>query len=295
MIPEKRRPKISSIPLMALMNLFFLFIIAMAAADDPPAGFFESLKKRLVADGFKEELIRQIYANDNVFFETRGVTQYFMHNEAKLNYSRLTRKPLIEEARKYMQEHAAPLAEAQRLFQVDPRAITAIILVETNFGKTLGTKSILNTFSTMAVLDESAPREYLWEQLPPKSRIERSEYDQKADQKAAWAYNELKALLTYCELHGMDPTQLTGSYAGAMGIAQFIPSNVLPFGKDGNGDGRINLYEDADAIFSIASYLKEHGWKPDQGRDGAYKAIYSYNHSKYYVDTILKIMDLIEG
>ena len=145
----------------------------------------------------------------------------------------------------------------------------------------------------MAVLTESGPREYLWEQLPEKRRFERTRYDQKADSKAEWAYNELKAFLTYTELHGMDPTQITGSYAGAMGIAQFIPSNIIPFGQDGNGDGRINLFEDADAILSIASYLKKHGWKQNLTRKDAYKVIYTYNHSKYYVNTILKIMDLI--
>lgn len=291
--PSSKRYRI---PLTVIVTvLLFAVAAAQATAQDNPPEFFSVLQKRLIADGFDEQRIRQLYRNENVFFETRGVTQYFMHNEAKLNYNRMTRKSLIEKARNYLQEHAATFAEAQRIFQVDPKAITAIILVETNFGKTLGTKSILNTFSTMAVLTESGPREYLWEQLPRNRRYERSIYDQKADQKAQWAYEELKAFLTYTELHGMDPTQLTGSYAGAMGIAQFIPSNVLPFGKDGDGDGRINLYEDADAIFSIASYLKQHGWKPNQTRDGAYKAIYSYNHSKYYVNTILKIMDLLEG
>ena len=63
---------------------------------------------------------------------------------------------------------------------------------------------------------------------------------------------------------------------------------------DGNGDGRIDLFEDADAIHSIASYLKKHGWRPNQSRKGAFKVIYHYNHSKYYVNTILKIMDLLE-
>ena len=64
---------------------------------------------------------------------------------------------------------------------------------------------------------------------------------------------------------------------------------------DLNGDGRINLYDDADAIYSIAKYLKGHGWKPDQDRDGAYDAIYSYNHSKYYVNTILDVAEKLKG
>ena len=56
-----------------------------------------------------------------------------------------------------------------------------------------------------------------------------------------------------------------------------------PTAKDGNGDGRIDLFDDADAIFSIASYLKHYGWAPGIDRDSAYKVVYHYNHSKYYV------------
>jgi membrane-bound lytic murein transglycosylase B len=93
----------------------------------------------------------------------------------------------------------------------------------------------------------------------------------------------------------MDPVSIKGSYAGAMGIAQFMPSNILAYGEDGNGDSRIDLFEDADAIFSIASYLKNYGWKPGIDREKAYKVVYHYNHSKYYVNTILEIRELLEG
>ena len=287
-------PDIIQVKTVAVLCVVLILSIGTAKADDATRSFFDPLLDRLVADGFNEKRLKEIYQSDQVFFETRGVTQYFIHNEAKLDYNKLTRNSLIQDARAYMSTHKESLNRAQSEFQVDPRAITAIILVETNFGRTLGNKSILNTFSTMAVLTDSAPREYIWEQLPEERRFERNRYDQKADSKADWAYKELKAFLTYTELHKMDPTKITGSYAGALGISQFIPSNIIPFGQDGDGDGRINLFEDADAILSIASYLKQHGWKPNPTRNEAFKVIYTYNHSKYYVNTILKIMDLLE-
>jgi membrane-bound lytic murein transglycosylase B len=67
--------------------------------------------------------------------------------------------------------------------------------------------------------------------------MSRKKFEKKADQKASWAYRELKAFLTYTEKEGMDPTTIKGSYAGAMGISQFMPSNIAPYGKDGNADG----------------------------------------------------------
>jgi len=207
----------------------------------------------------------------------------------------MTKKSWIEKGRAYMQEQAAALASAEKKFGVDPAVITAIILVETKFGQYMGNRSIINTLSTMSALTEAKPREYLWTQLPKDRRFERNTYDQKADSKAEWAYKELKAFLTYTQQHRIDPVTIKGSYAGALGIAQFMPSNILAYGQDGDGDGRIDLFNDADAIISIANYLRHYGWKPGLDRDQAFKVVYHYNHSKYYVNTILKIADLLEG
>jgi membrane-bound lytic murein transglycosylase B len=84
---------------------------------------------------------------------------------------------------------------------------------------------------------------------------------------------------------------MRGSFAGALGIAQFLPSSVLKFGKDGNRDGRINLFDHADAIESIASYLNQHGWRPSLTRNEAFRVILYYNNSKYYAETILKVSE----
>lgn len=59
----------------------------------------------------------------------------------------------------------------------------------------------------------------------------------------------------------MNPADIKGSYAGALGIAQFMPSNALSLAKDGDMDGKIDLFDHPDAIHSIANYLKQHGWK----------------------------------
>ena len=277
-------------------------LIAMTLAFQSPAtaqentkDFFNKLQQRLIADGFNPQRIKALYRNQDVSFEARGVTLYFQHNEATLDYDRMTTQPWIKEGREYMRENAEALSKAQKTYGVDPGVITAIIMVETKFGQYVGTRSILNTLSTMAALTDPDVREYLWKQLPVDRRFERKLYEKKADQKAEWAYKELKAFLTYTAQHHIDPVNTKGSYAGAVGIAQFMPSNILAYGQDGNGDGRIDLFDDADAIASIASYLKHYGWKPGIKREQAYKVVYHYNHSKYYVNAILKIVDLLEG
>ena len=101
--------------------------------------------------------------------------------------------------------------------------------------------------------------------------------------------------MQYTEREKIDPSHVRGSYAGALGISQFMPSNILIFAEDGDNDGRIDLFTHADAIASVANYLKRHGWHPGIGKEKAYKVVWSYNHSNYYVDIIFKISDLLKG
>jgi membrane-bound lytic murein transglycosylase B len=174
--------------------------------------------------------------------------------------------------------------------------ITAIILVETKLGTFTGKRSVLNTLATLSAMADDTPREVIWKNLPDNDRrMSREKFEKKADRKSSWAYRELKAFLTYTQAQGMDPTTIKGSYAGALGISQFMPSNIAPYGQDGDNDGKIDLFVHADAISSIASYLKHYGWKPGISREKAYKVVYHYNHSKYYVNTILDVADKLKG
>jgi membrane-bound lytic murein transglycosylase B len=268
--------------------------VPTVAADAP--GPFDSLEKRLIADGFDSARIKAIFASPDVSFEEGGVSAYFMHNESKLNYKQFTRLWNIASAKKYMQEHQEALVFAEKTFEVDKEVITAIILVETKLGTYVGNRSVINTLSTLSAMTDEKPRQAIWDNLPDDDRrMSRKKFEKKADQKSSWAYRELKAFLTYTEKEGMDPTIIKGSYAGAMGISQFMPSNIAPYAKDGNADGQVDLFVHADAISSVASYLKHYGWKPGISREQAFKVVYHYNHSKYYVNTILDIADKLKG
>ena len=280
---------------MAILIALLAGVAGTAVAADVPRPF-DALEKRLIADGFDSARIKAIFASPDVAFEEGGVSAYFMHNESKLNYKQFTRTWNIASAKKYMQEHQEALAFAEKTFAVDKEVITAIILVETKLGTYVGNRSVINTLSTLSAMTDEKPRQAIWNNLPDDDRrMSRNKFEKKADQKSSWAYRELKAFLTYTEKEGMDPTAIKGSYAGAMGISQFMPSNIAPYAKDGNADGQVDLFVHADAISSVASYLKHYGWKPGLAREQAFKVVYHYNHSKYYVNTILDIADKLKG
>ena len=130
----------------------------------------------------------------------------------------------IRKARAYMSKYIDTLQKAENTFGVDRNIITAIILVESNLGRNVGRKSVINTLSSMAVLADPAPGEFLWSQLPEDRRFDRLKDHQKVKQKSTWAYNELKAFLTYADKNKMDPTSVVGSYAGALGLLSSSPA-----------------------------------------------------------------------
>jgi membrane-bound lytic murein transglycosylase B len=281
--------------LLSLSIFPFLAASPAQATNETHDPYFASVQKRLIKDGFDSKKIQHLYRRPQVVFEAKGVTVFFTYSEAKMNYDQFANEWSIKKAKKFMQTHQEDLLRAEKTYGVDSQVITAILLVETGLGSSVGNWSALNTLSTMASLKEPEARKRFWELIPKAKRISRKKFEKKADRKSGWAYRELKAFLTYAYQQGLDPAEVPGSIAGAIGYPQFMPTNILAYGKDGNNDGNVDLLNHADSMASIANFLKRHGWRPGISRKKAEKVIYHYNHSKYYVNAILKISNLLKG
>jgi len=284
---------------------FFGILLIVFTALIPPAvsaqqlaemdTVFESLQKQLVSDGFDKDKIGAIYRNSEVSFNSKGISRFLTYREAKLNYDQFVSSRSIGNAKAYMKTYEAELKQAEEAYGVDPEVITAIILVETRLGTGTGNSSVISMLSSMAALQDPKIRETFWKEVSQNHEVERKRYDKWVSRKSKWAYQELKSLLEYTEREKMDPVTIRGSFAGAVGISQFMPSNILFYAQDGDGDGSVDLFCHADAIASVANYLKRNGWHPGIEREKAYKVVWSYNHSSYYVETILKISDKLKG
>ena len=123
---------------------------------------------------------------------------------------------------------------AEAKYGVPKEIITAIIGVETYYGSRQGSYRVLDSLSTLAF--DYPKRPIFW--------------------------RELKALFALAEAEGVDPGTVKGSYAGAMGYGQFIPTSYLAYAVDGDGDGKRDLWGNpVDAIHSVANYFSRHGWK----------------------------------
>jgi len=281
--------------IMGILLLSCSFFSQNAAGSKNSNNYFESLQKRLIEDGLDKDRISELYKRPEVYFETKGVSRFLVHREASLNYNQFTSKKSIRNALKYMEQHQKILEGTEKTYGVDKEIVTAIILVETRFGTLIGGQSVLNSLSTMAALADPDVRDMFWGKVSESTQLTREQFEKWVKRKSSWAYKELKAFLNYTAKENMDPAAVSGSYSGAMGIAQFMPTNILAFAKDGDNDESIDIFNHSDAITSVANFLKHYGWYPGIDGKKAYNVIYHYNHSRQYVDTILKVSKLLKA
>lgn len=135
----------------------------------------------------------------------------------------------------FWREHAAVLADAAKVSGVPAEIIVAIIGVETSYGRNTGSYRVLDALATLAF------------HYPKRAPFFRS---------------ELENFLLLTREENMDPMQPTGSYAGAMGLPQFMPSSFRNYAVDFDADGRRDIWRNPrDAIGSVGNYLKRHGWQ----------------------------------
>lgn len=143
----------------------------------------------------------------------------------------------------FWQAHRETLERAQATYGVPADVIVGIIGVETFFGRNTGRYKVIDALATLAF---DFPDEH------PRAR-----------ERSAFFRAELGEFLSLQKKAGVDPSRLRGSYAGALGIPQFMPSSWARYAVDFDGDGRINLLDStADAIGSVANYFKAFNWQP---------------------------------
>jgi membrane-bound lytic murein transglycosylase B len=276
------------VAILALGLSFSLASGALCAAEDP----FTSLKGRLVADGLSDTEVRKAF-NPPPASQLKIVARTLQIREGKLNYDQFLDQPAVAKAREFLNLHQRTFARAEEVYKVDRPVIAAILLVETRFGSYTGKTPTLGVLSTFALMDKKQYRDKVWALLEQGDRVRwgREEFDRKLESRAKWAYDEISALIRWTELQKTRADSFSGSVMGAVGWPQFLPSSMVRFAQDGNGDGRIDLYEPNDAIFSIANYLRGNGWREAANRTDQEAVIYRYNRSRPYIEAVLGVAD----
>lgn len=160
---------------------------------------------------------------------------------------------------RFWNENADTLARAEAAYGVPAEIIVGIIGIETIYGRDTGKFRVLDTLATLA---------FAYPETPNRAA------------RMAFFRGELANTLIFSREHGVEPFSLLGSFAGAVGMPQFMPGSILKYGVDFNKDGHIDLRQSTeDAIGSVANFLIQHGWNPEHRGSPVTPADVSPNHA----------------
>ena len=227
-----RRKTVSVILVLCCSELF----AAQARPLDPKSEVAPFVAEIVAAHGLERRAVEKILADAKVLDQVlKAMSRPAERMQWKKYRPIFMTKERIRRGVEFATKHLALLKRAEDERGVPWQVITAIIGVETFYGRITGKYRVLDSLATLGF---------------------------RHARRGKFFKRELSHFLALAHAENLDPLMIKGSYAGAMGIPQFIPSSYLEYAVDFDGDGRRDLIgSTADAIGSVASYLARHGWK----------------------------------
>ncbi|MGV1100109.1 lytic murein transglycosylase [Thiovibrio sp. JS02] len=233
-----------------LASLVLFSLPAVARAEEPKAAdrvedgqaidldsarYQELFQELRLQHGFGQEELQRLFAG--VSIKKRVLELMDTQWEAKpynIYYPRFVTPQMISDGKRMLARHGEVLDRIEKEIGVEREIVVAIWGIESQFGEHKGAFSIFQTLNTM------------FDAYPRRSKFYRE---------------QLIEYLLLCRENGVDPLEVTGSYGGAFGQTQFIPSSFRIYAVDFDGDGRRDVWESVpDVLASIANYLKKFGW-----------------------------------
>jgi membrane-bound lytic murein transglycosylase B len=210
---------------------------ALALNEYPELGaFIDEVSEK---HGFSAKALRQIFSQAKLRTDILEVIERPREALPWYEYKKSFLTELhVRRGVDYWKRHAATFERVREQYGVPPEIIVAVLGVETQYGRNTGRYRVIDALTTLTV---GYPR--------------RSEFFRR----------ELEEYLLLTRDLGLDPTQVQGSYAGAIGIPQFLSSSYRRYAVDFDGDSKADLLSSAaDAIASVANFLKRHGWEANE-------------------------------
>ncbi len=258
-----------------------------------PDQYKRLLLKTLGEEGWADAevaLVRKLLVDKRTRFLPCTLDKNSTHQETDELYTHQLTPQSVDRCMEFRRENGDEITRAAAQYGVPLEIIIAIMKAETDFGINIGHDAVFNVFWSLAVADRT---EVL-------KKVLKGEDDAGAEQKrrllkrARWARSQLHELVMLMEEAGEERIAwANGSWAGAFGLPQFLPTSFRAYGRDGDEDGVIDLENVSDAAASIAQYLKSNGWKRNISRNRMKRVILRYNHSTPYAECVMALADSI--
>ncbi|WP_020177475.1 lytic murein transglycosylase [Methylopila sp. M107] len=266
---------------------------APAANAEPQLdAFIRSFKPTALKAGVSSATYDRAFRN--VSYDSEAIEKFGRQLEFKLSIANYVDTQVsdtrISRGQDALKQYGPVLNRIERQYGVDKYSVLAVWGMETNYGATMGGHNVIAAISTLACC---------------------------AHRRNDFYRKELLAALKILEAGHVTPENMIGSWAGAMGQTQFMPTNFNPYAADGDGDGKRDIWNSVpDALASTANFLRKHGWQPGQswGREAPggnfkpagpngptfattanYRVIKRYNNADSYALAVAHLSDRIKG
>jgi len=254
---------------MKLILIFLLFIITLEAKDyNQNKRAIEFIKMMEEKYNFKRSYLQNLFSEVRVqktplriYSKKKKIKKKTKSEKKKYpvhgSWDRYTKYKItdkrVDQGKKFLKKYYTTFKNVEKEYGIPAEYIAAIIGIESVYGGNVGKYPVFDTLTTLA-FEENRRNKFFTQEL---AKFIRLSYKQK-----------------------FNPKKVKGSYAGAIGLGQFMPSSYEGYGVDFNKDGKVSLQHPHDAIASVANYLKENGWK--KGEEIATRVSYEGKRFKKY-------------
>ena len=285
-----RKCEIRFLILTLLISFFSVISTGESNETSPP---FQALMQRLAQDGFDSEFLSNLLMDPRMELNLSLMILSLESRETADFYAQFLSPEAALLSKQFLRQNLKILSKAENRFYVEKEVMVAILLVESRFGENIGKYRLIPTLASIALVDSPDHLQKNYVILRDKDPDLSYEWlEGLAKRRANRAYHELKCFLNIIRYEKIDPLEVYGSYAGALGMAQFIPSSYLSYAVNQESFEKWLLSKEA-AIFSIGNYLKSHGWRKGLPIEKKKRILWYYNRSKPYGETILQVAQKI--
>jgi membrane-bound lytic murein transglycosylase B len=257
-----------------LLSLLILILTAAACTPMAPTQeefglWLDDFKRDARADGISESTLNDAFADVQYLPRVIELDRKQPETTQTLDeyLDKIVSDKRIKDGREAMADNKELLDKIGEQYEVAPKYIVALWGIETNYGKNTGGYSTVNALATLAY--EGRRRDFFRGELLKTLHIEQED--------------------------GFRASEIRGSWAGALGQCQFMPSSFLRFAVDYNHDGKRDIWNTQGDVFaSIANYLHESGWKNSMSVEEKRKVLMKWNRSRYFVTAVTQIAHRID-
>lgn len=265
-----------------------------ARADSPKEFALKRLEAAKMRPSFMKKLLRMKPAADSQKWIELSVLGFLKKSDYGAHYSDAAIRSTVQ----FIEKNLRMLKVAEKRSGVPKEVIASLMWVETKHGRYTGDVPIVQAYLALAGADHPEHLQQTFKALQKELDGDDDHYRDgmikvvdRSMNKAKWAVEQLMAL-EKMQRKGINVFKLRGSFAGAFGLGQFIPTSYLKWAVSARKGKNPDLFRESDAILSVGNFLKQHGWGNEERDRKA--ALFEYNRTAPYGEVILKIADAVK-